>query len=83
MTMASDQPVFTLGEFSKRVEGTYGMTAQNVAESLMKPNELLDGYVPLTTRRERCLARIADWKCRAKDIWTILRGGDVHEDCGR
>ena len=34
------------------------------------------------TRWQRFKRRLYDYQQRAKDIWTILRGKDIHEDCG-
>lgn len=37
---------------------------------------------PPPTRKRRIRWWIEDKKQRAKDIWTILSGSDIHENCG-
>lgn len=39
--------------------------------------------LPLPTYLECCKYKWQDIKQRAKDIWTIVSGGDIHDDCGR
>lgn len=37
---------------------------------------------PKLTRKEKFKYWLGDWRKRFKDCWTILRGGDIHENCG-
>lgn len=39
------------------------------------------GYTP-PTKWQKFKYRLQDYRQRAKDIWTILRGKDIHENCG-
>lgn len=38
--------------------------------------------LPPPTRKQKLQYWWDDKKQRARDIWTILSGGDIHEDCG-
>jgi hypothetical protein len=81
--MPEDKP-FTLDDYKSMLEDATRRFAIDYLE-LLRSNPLLDmlskDYIP-PTRRQRLRNRLNDLRRRAKDIWTILRGGDVHEDCG-
>lgn len=56
-----------------------------VMDNLTRANILADyefygGKKP--TRWQKFKYRLQDYRQRVKDIWTILKGGDIHEDCG-
>ena len=37
-------------------------------------------FIPLT-QKQKLKRRLKDLKQRCKDIWTIVSGGDIHENC--
>ena len=77
----------TLGEYNDFVlrDATCRFAMGRLVEQANRSNLLLGmlavGCVP-PTRWQRIKNRIADYGRRAKDIWTILRGRDIHENCG-
>lgn len=53
-------------------------------EGLFAENYLYDRLVVNPpTKWQRFKYRMKDYRQRIKDIWAILRGKDIHEDCGR
>ena len=74
-----------LEDWSALNEASIRFMAGKMADDLMKPNYLADmlfmGYKP-PTKWQRFKNRLVDYKQRCKDIWTILSGGDIHENCG-
>lgn len=79
---------FTLKEYDEQIlsEATKRFAAC-AADKVIADNEFMKdaafyGLKPLT-RWQKFKRRIADYKQRYKDIWTILCGRDVHEDCGQ
>ena len=86
--MCEDKPErvqIGLKEWNALNEASIRFMASKYAEDIMKPNYLADmlfmGYKP-PTKWQKFKYKLSDLKQRAKDIWTILKGGDVHEDCG-
>jgi hypothetical protein len=76
----------TLDDFSAQLQVmTARFAAAKVVEDLSRKNHLLEmlmmGYKP-PTKWQRFKYRLADLRQRAKDIWTILSGGDIHSNCG-
>ncbi len=75
-----------MDDFSKMLaHATNRFAAAAIAESITRENAFADmlymGYTP-PTRWQRFKYHILDYRQRCKDIWTIVSGGDVHEDCG-
>jgi hypothetical protein len=78
---------YNLDDCDKQIlsEATRRFAVASALEAQLKSNHLADmlamGYKP-PTRWQRFKYRLADLKQRCKDIWTIVSGGDVHENCG-
>jgi hypothetical protein len=66
-------------------DATVRFAAARVAEDVVRQNMLADmlamGYTP-PTQWQRVKHWLADKRQRAADIWLILRGGDIHRNCG-
>jgi hypothetical protein len=77
-------PDLNLEECSKLLNANANLAAQKFIEDMAKDNILADmlyyGYTPLT-KWQRSKYKLADLKQRCKDIWTIVSGGDIHENC--
>lgn len=69
------------------------LTLADYSEKILKPLanemareiaiEILKTPIGLpATRKQKFKWWIEDKKQRCKDIWTILTGGDIHENCG-
>ena len=76
----------TLDDYSKLIsDATVRFAAARVAEDLHRGDALADmlymGYTP-PTRLDRVRYWFKDKAQRARDIWIILSGGDIHENCG-
>lgn len=69
----------TIKEISDRFIQNYDW--EKAARELMEENYIFFDCKP-PTRWQRFKRRLQDLKQRAKDIWTILRGKDIHENCG-
>lgn len=80
-------PLYSLDNYNKEIlEPMVKRFAEaQAAEELFKSNCLEDmifaGYIP-ATRWQRFKYKIEDYKQRCKDIWTILKGDDIHKNCG-
>lgn len=74
------QPVMTLNEYSKLMF-QQNVFLNSVAEDILKANHFIKD-LPKPTRKQRFKWFWQDKMQRAKDIWTILSGGDIHKDCG-
>lgn len=76
------KPEITIKEITERFARSYDF--EKAARDLMKENYyyVLGGKPKPPTRWQRFKYRLQDLKQRAKDIWTILRGRDIHENCG-
>lgn len=73
-----------LNEYNERiVKARIADLVEEQANFIMDTNNILEffGYKP-PTRKERIARWWIDKKQRCKDIWTILRGGNIHEDYG-
>jgi trehalose/maltose hydrolase-like predicted phosphorylase len=53
-----------------------------MADKIIRDNLNYFKNLPKPTRKQRLKWWWQDKVQRAKDIWTILSGGDVHKDCG-
>lgn len=75
-----DKP-FTLAEYNEKC--VKPMIENMVSHQL----DILYGTIqlfppgPPPTRKQKIKRWIEDKKQRCKDIWTILSGGDIHENC--
>ena len=82
------KPIVTLEDYDREVlQPAMKRFAECQAyEDIRKENMLKDyGYYTngkKITKWQRFKYRLRNYRQRAKDIWTILRGGDIHEDCG-
>lgn len=75
-----------LDEYEVILNASSRFKACKIAEDLMKTNALQDmlfmGVKPIT-KWQKFKYKIKDYKQRCKDIWTILKGSDIHENCGQ
>lgn len=79
-------PSINIDDYSKMLAtATNRFAASKLADDLLKKDVFADmlfmGYKP-PNRWQKFKCRLKDYKQRCKDIWTIVSGGDVHEDCG-
>lgn len=79
--------MMTLDDYNKQIlnEATIQYIVCKIDEDLARANILtgymfVDGKPP--TKYERFKYRIEDYRQRVKDIWTILKGDDIHKNCG-
>lgn len=87
--MTEEQKPFSLEEYNKRLEEIgKSFIACQASKMLFQKNAFLDTllygigpFKPLT-RWQKFKNRLHDYRQRARDIWTILHGKDIHEDCG-
>lgn len=81
--MVEDKP-FTLDDYAKQV---LAPMYERIAQDEIKYHEEYErqlkfwGYKP-PTRYQRFKAYWKDKAQRCKDIWTIISGGDIHDNCG-
>lgn len=72
-------------EMIRQVKTRYDACA--ISEDLLRKDYINDilfmGYKHKPpNRRQRFKLKLKDLKQRCKDIWTIVSGGDIHQDCG-
>ena len=86
--MCEEQPErvqIGMKEWKALNEASIRFMASNVAENLMRENHLANmlyyGHIPLT-KWQRFKYKLQDIKQRCKDIWIIVTGGNIHENCG-
>lgn len=80
----SEEKTMTLDDYiEKIIKPMYAKCAEQEAELLIQYREDLKfyGWTP-PTRKQKFKWWIEDKKQRVKDIWKILKGGDIHDDCG-
>lgn len=82
--LAIDNKNLTTEEYGILLEAKLRYDACKIAEDLMRADRLADmlymGYTP-PTRWQRFKYRLQDLQQRCKDIWTIVSGGDIHDNC--
>ena len=83
----NDNKPLTIADYDKRIlqpamERFAACQAHKlIADEVFKNDGLFYGLKP-PTKWQKFKYRLQDYRQRAKDIWTILRGKDIHENCG-
>lgn len=73
----------TLDDYSKLInDATVRFAAASIAEDLQHADALFNMLYTPPTRLDRVRYWFKDKAQRARDIWIILSGGDIHENCG-
>ena len=86
-SVKSTEPLkpFLLEDYSVMLDATVRFAACKEAEKIMRDDVLkafqFYGPLPEPTRWEKFKYRMQDYSQRFKDMWTILKGDDIHKDC--